>query len=252
MGSTGLVENITTKGRFVPHPIFFILGVAPFPTVTPFTDLPMNLLLTGFGLWGIETTNSSWEAIRNLDLDLPGNWTLRRRQLPVDWERGPATLRDLIDDTIGAALCFGMFGGDPIRVEQRAVNRNDRTRRDAREALADSDRVVEDGPPAYPAALDGPALVKALRRADLPATESHNTGDFLCNGVFYTLMHERERRHASFPAGFIHLPPIASADGLSLDRLQEAARICANHVIGLADRRASAPTESSTPGSSGL
>ncbi|RKX34335.1 MAG: hypothetical protein DRP71_07455 [Verrucomicrobia bacterium] len=191
----------------------------------------MTLLLTGFGLWGSETTNSSWETIRDLDPDLPENWSVRRRQLPVDWEQGPPTLRGLIDDSIGAVLCFGMCGGNQIRPEQLAANLNDRTRRDAREALPRSDHLVEDGPPAYQTALDTPTLTNELRSADLPTAESRDAGGFLCNAIFYTLMHERERRHASFPAGFIHLPHIGTEEGLSLEKLTKAARICVRHAI---------------------
>jgi len=40
-----------------------------------------TLLLTGFGLWGDETSNSSWEAIRDLDLELPERWKVRREKL---------------------------------------------------------------------------------------------------------------------------------------------------------------------------
>ena len=195
-----------------------------------------TILLTGFGLWGGETCNSSWEAIRDLELDLPGNWSVRRRQLPVDWEVGPPALRDLIDGTIGAVVCFGMCGGNQIRPERLAVNLNDRTRPDAREALARADHLVEDGPPAYWTALDYPLLVGELRSAGLPTIESRDAGDFVCNAIFYTLMHEREHRRMSFPAGFIHVPHLEPDEGLSLDTLKKAARICIDHAIGLANR----------------
>jgi pyroglutamyl-peptidase len=215
----------------------------PFPSSIPSSTLsvPMTdptdrtLLVTGFGLWGGEVCNSSWEAIRDLDLDLPENWSVRRQQLPVDWELGPPTFRTLIDGTIGAVVCFGMCGGNQIRPERLAVNLADRTRRDAREALPRSDHLVEEGPPAYWTALDYRSLVDELRSADLPTMESRDAGDFLCNAIFYTLMHERERRRASFPAGFIHVPHLESAAGLSLEILKKAARICIDHAIGLAN-----------------
>lgn len=193
-----------------------------------------TLLLTGFGLWGGETCNSSWEAIRDLELNLPENWSVRRQQLPVDWELGPPTFQGLIDGTIGAAVCFGMCGGNQVRPERLAVNLNDRTRPDAREALARSDHLVEEGPPAYWTAFDYRLLVDELRSAGLPTMESRDAGDFLCNAIFYTLMHERERRRASFPAGFIHVPHLGSDEGLSLETLKKAARICIDHAISLA------------------
>jgi pyroglutamyl-peptidase len=191
----------------------------------------------------------SWEAISDLDLDLPETWSVRRRQLPVDWDRGPKALRDLIDDTIGAVLCFGMCAGDQIRPERLAVNLNNRMLQDARKSLPRSDHLVEHGPPAYWSALDYPSLIEALRLADLPTIESRDAGGFLCNAVFYTLMHEREFRRASFPAGFIHLPHFEPEGGLALETLKVAAGICIGHAIGLASRMRSIHKTSSATGS---
>jgi pyroglutamyl-peptidase len=232
----------------------------PFPSSIPSSTLsvPMvdrndqTLLLTGFGLWDSETRNSSWEAIRDLDLDLPVNWSVRRQKLPVDWELGPPTLRSLIDDTIVTAVCFGMCGGSEIRPERLAANLNDRNRRDAREALSRSDHVVEEGPPAYWTALDYESLVGELRSAGLPTVESRDAGGFLCNAIFYTLMHERKQRRASFPAGFIHLPHIEPDEGLSLAILKRAVGICIDHAIGLVKQTESRHIASPTLGGTDL
>jgi pyroglutamyl-peptidase len=195
-----------------------------------------TLLLTGFGLWGDETSNSSWEAIRDLDPELPERWKVQREKLPVEWEKGPSILSDMIDDTIGAVICFGMCGGDQIRPERLAINLNDRTRADARGRLVDSDFVVKEGPPAYWTAFDYPTLLSELGTAGLPTMKSHDAGGFLCNAVFYTLMHERDLRKASFPAGFIHVPRTLDQGGLPLEQLRMTARVCIDHAVALANR----------------
>jgi pyroglutamyl-peptidase len=210
-----------------------------------------TLLLTGFGLWGEETSNSSWEAIRDLDLELPERWKVRREKLPVEWEKGPSTLSGLIDDSIGAVICFGMCGGDQIRPERLAINLNDRTRPDAQGRLVDSDHVVRDGPPAYWTAFEYPALRSELGTAGLPTMESHDAGGFLCNAIFYTLMHERELRNASFPAGFIHVPHTLDQGGLPLEQLRLAARVCIDHAVALANRMGSRHKASGTSGITG-
>jgi pyroglutamyl-peptidase len=49
--------------------------------------------------------------------------------------------------------------------------------------------------------------VQRLRQAGLPAELSLSAGSFVCNQVFYGLMHAL-RRQPQVPAGFIHLPPL--------------------------------------------
>jgi len=194
-----------------------------------------TLLITGFGLWGGEPYNSTWETIRQLEPDLPENWTLRREKLPVLWDQGPDRLVDLLDPSLGAVICFGMCGGDRIRPERLAINLADRVRTDANEDCAPDDHLIPDGPPAYWTGFDYPELIRSLTTAGLPTMESNQAGGFLCNAVFYTLMHTRARLGARFPAGFVHLPHFESEGGLPLTDLVTAANVCVNHAIALAD-----------------
>jgi pyroglutamyl-peptidase len=190
-----------------------------------------TLLLTGFGLWGDETYNSSWEAIRQLRPELPAGWNLRRVQLPVRWGEGARQLRDLLDPSIGAAISFGMCGRDRIRPERLAINLADRKRADADGALAPADHLVPEGPAAYWTGFDYPELIQELTSAGLPTIESWDAGGFLCNEIFYTLMDGRARLGATFPAGFVHLPHYESEGGLPLTDLTRAARICVEHAL---------------------
>ena len=48
-------------------------------------------------------------------------------------------------------------------------------------------------------------MVAALREAGLPASVSQTAGTFVCNHVFYGLMHTLQR-HPGVRGGFMHLP----------------------------------------------
>lgn len=200
-------------------------------------DASKHLLLTGFGLWGEERYNTSWETIRDVPIDLPPGWSVERHQLPVDWVRAPQALLDLLNESIGAVLCFGMCGGAQIRPERLAVNLADRTLLDASGSLPASDLLDPDGPPAYFTRLDYPRLIGDLRGAGLPTAESRDAGGFLCNKLFYTLMNARAAKSASFPAGFIHLPHYENEGGLPASVLSRAVSICVAHALDLAPAR---------------
>ena len=70
--------------------------------------------------------------------------------------------------------------------------------------------VVQGGPAAYFSTLPVKAMVRDLRAAGWPASVSNTAGTFVCNHIFYALMH----RLASRPAlagtrgGFIHVPAL--------------------------------------------
>ena len=66
------------------------------------------------------------------------------------------------------------------------------------------------GPAAYFASLPIKAAVAALRQAGLPAAVSNSAGTFLCNHVFYGLMHEAASREQPFRGGFLHVPYLPS------------------------------------------
>jgi pyroglutamyl-peptidase len=50
------------------------------------------------------------------------------------------------------------------------------------------------------------AAVAALRAAGLPASVSNTAGTFVCNHVFYGLLHTAASRGLRLRGGFMHLP----------------------------------------------
>ena len=66
--------------------------------------------------------------------------------------------------------------------------------------------VVVGGPAAYFTTLPIKAAAAALRQAGLPAIVSNTAGTFVCNHVFYGLMHLVATRRPAIRGGFLHLP----------------------------------------------
>ncbi|HEV2303734.1 MAG TPA: pyroglutamyl-peptidase I, partial [Stellaceae bacterium] len=66
--------------------------------------------------------------------------------------------------------------------------------------------VVAGGPAAYFATLPLKPAVAALMREGLPAAVSNRAGTFVCNHVFYSLMHRAAARPPRLGAGLLHVP----------------------------------------------
>jgi pyroglutamyl-peptidase len=119
--------------------------------------------------------------------------------------------RGALDDALAEVrptlvLALGQAGGrDGFTVERVAINVDDGRIADNAGRQPIDEPVVPGGPAAYFATLPIKAMVAALQRAGWPAAVSQTAGTYVCNHVFYGLMHNLRRRRR-VRAGFMHLP----------------------------------------------
>ena len=66
--------------------------------------------------------------------------------------------------------------------------------------------IISDGPVGYFSSLPVDTLVTRLKEAHIPAAISNTAGLYLCNQLFYSVMHCITANQMSTRAGFIHLP----------------------------------------------
>ncbi len=84
-------------------------------------------------------------------------------------------------------------------------------------------RIAARGPAAYFSTLPIKAMLAALQERGIPAHVSQTAGTYVCNHVFYGLMHAL-RRSPDVRGGFIHVPN-AGRGGMPLDDIVEGLRI---------------------------
>jgi pyroglutamyl-peptidase len=102
-------------------------------------------------------------------------------------------------------ICVGQAGGRTgISVERVAINVDDARIPDNAGKSPIDDPIVKRGPVGYWSSLPIKAIVLALREAGLPAEVSQSAGTFVCNHVFYGLMHLLAK--GSGRGGFVHVP----------------------------------------------
>jgi pyroglutamyl-peptidase len=168
---------------------------------------PPTILLTGFEPFGGESVNPSWQVAQALDGAAIEGATVQALQLPCVF----GAAREVLDAALSRprpvlVLALGQAGGrDGFTVERVAINVDDGRIADNAGQRPIDTPVVPGGPAAYFATLPIKAMVAALQQAGWPAAVSQTAGTYVCNHVFYGLMHSLRRRR-SVRAGFLHLP----------------------------------------------
>lgn len=168
-----------------------------------------TVLLTGFDPFGGDAVNPSWLAVERLRGEILAGHRIETAQLPTAFERAPRALRAAIRRHRPAlVLCIGQAGGrSAISFERVAINVIDARIPDNDGAQPVDVPVVRNGPAAYFSTLPIKSLRAALLAAGVPAEISQTAGTFVCNQVFYALMHALARMPAPRPrGGFVHVP----------------------------------------------
>ena len=166
-----------------------------------------TVLITGFEPFGGEAINPSWEAVRVLHGARIGGHRIETRCLPVVFGESMSRLRKALAETKPAlVLCIGQAGGRAqISLERIAINIDDACSPDnAGNSPADA-AIVADGPAGYFSTLPIKRSLANLHRAGIPAEISPSAGTYVCNHVFYGLMHCLRARRG-MRGGFVHIP----------------------------------------------
>jgi pyroglutamyl-peptidase len=191
------------------------------------------VLLTGFDPFGGDTINPSWEAVSRLHGEAIAGRRIVAAQLPTTFAGAPKVLRAALRrHAPDLVLCVGQAGGRAaLSLERVAINVNDARIPDNAGAQPVDTPVVKRGPAAYFTTLPIKAMHADLHSAGIPAEISQAAGTFVCNQVFYVLMHALAGTRVR--GGFVHIPYLPEqvkgspgAPSLDLDTVVAGLRMC--------------------------
>jgi pyroglutamyl-peptidase len=170
------------------------------------TTTTKTILLTGFEPFKGAAINPAWEAVRALDGWNGPGFQVAARLLPCVFGRANIALLEAVEAVHpDIVIAVGQAGGrSEISLERVAINVDDALFADNAGAQPVDTAIVANGPAAYFSTLPIKAIVRALRLRGFPAGVSQTAGTFVCNHVFYGLMHHAAG--SSLKAGFIHVP----------------------------------------------
>lgn len=166
-----------------------------------------TILLFGFEPFDGWARNPSWEAVAPLDGKRIAGHRVVARRLPVAFEDSLKLVRAAIREVSPSlVVCVGLASGrERISLERVALNVDDARIPDNRGRQPVDEAIVAGGPAAYFTTLPIKSMLASLDGAGFPAEISQTAGTYVCNHVFYGLMHAlRNRRRVR--AGFIHIP----------------------------------------------
>lgn len=183
----------------------------------------MKILITGFQPFGGQRVNPAWEAVKKLP-DVLGDKVLWKLEIPVTFggafDAVEAKAAEIDPDVI---LCVGQAGGrDAVTPERIAVNLQDASIPDNAGNQPVDLPVVANGANAYFTTLPVKAMAAAARALDIPCRLSCTAGTYVCNDVFYRLLHRY--RDTGKRVGFVHVPflPEQGSPNLPLNSIVRA------------------------------
>jgi pyroglutamyl-peptidase len=174
----------------------------------------VRALLTGFAPFDGAALNPSWEAARLAAATPLDGISLTAAELPCVFGAALDELRTQIERVDpDLVVCVGLAPGrHAVSVERVAVNVDDARIPDNSGNQPIDEPVVPGGPAAYFSTLPIKACVAAIRDAGIAAEVSSTAGNYVCNHVFYGLMHLLATRGSSATrgsatrGGFVHVP----------------------------------------------
>jgi len=214
------------------------------PLYSAFINIDMDkikILISGFEPFGDHAQNLSMALVQALPDCLGDQIDLYKIVLPVDDIEGPMRLLEAIDQhQPDAVLCFGLAPKrQKINLERVAINLKDYRIPDNAGVQIIDQPIIPDGPAAYFSTLPIRKMLSSLAAANIPARISLSAGAYLCNQIFYAMMHQIKQNNWPILAGFIHLPGLDTpkspsenqSSPVNLDTCITAARILIKTLV---------------------
>ncbi len=171
-----------------------------------------RILLTGFEPFGGDSVNPSELVAAALHGQALQGGTQQAvvvaQRLPCVFGAAHRQMAEAIAELRPVAvLALGLAAGRAALTPERvAINLADARIADNAGAQPRDAAVVPAGPAAHFSTLPVKAMVAAMRAVGAPAELSLSAGSFVCNELFYGLMHTLATTRAACRGGFMHLP----------------------------------------------
>ncbi|OFI38229.1 pyroglutamyl-peptidase I [Arthrobacter sp. SW1] len=176
------------------------------------------ILLTGFEPFDGDAANPSWAAVQAArDILRAEGLAVEAIELPCVFGESARVLRqEVVRLEPSLVICAGLAAGrDRLSLERVAINCDDARIPDNAGNRPVDEEVVAGAPAAYFSTLPVKAALRALQIAGIRAEVSQTAGTYVCNHVFYALMHQLATEAPGSRGGFIHVPREPAGEGQS-------------------------------------
>ena len=167
----------------------------------------MKILLTAFEPFGGESVNPALEAMKRIDEQI-GEAQIVKIEVPTSFCRADKTVTQAIDvDNPDVVIMLGQAGGrTAITPEKIAVNFKAAKIPDNDGCMPFGEQIIKNAVDTYESTLPIDDIVKNIKNTGVPAEISNSAGTYVCNCLFYSVMHYIVTSGKKIKAGFIHVP----------------------------------------------
>jgi pyroglutamyl-peptidase len=200
-----------------------------------------HVLLTSFEPFGGLPVNSSLEVGRAVRDRPPPEIVIDWLVLPVVASQCGRKAWEHVEGSLLVLALGQAAGAAALRLERRAVNFSDFSIPDNSGVRLCKKRIARDGPLSYPATAPVSQLARTLQERRLPVELSDSAGTYVCNHLYYDLLHRSARSGAPHATLFVHLPllpeqvPEQQRDKMPsrpLEELAEGVRVVIEACVG--------------------
>jgi len=185
-------------------------------------------MITGFGRFMNHESNPTKELLGLLPKSIHGH-PLIKIELPVIFDECFDVLLEHVNKhKPDAILMLGLAAGRrAITPERVAINLKDASAPDNVGNQPHDTPIIAGAPDAYFSRLPLRRIEQRLQDKNIPVAISNSAGLYVCNNLFYHVMHHLDQVGSNAVAGFIHVPYMdeqdkpADAFSLPLDRILE-------------------------------
>lgn len=168
-----------------------------------------KILFTGFEPFGGDSVNPSWEAVKLLP-DMINGAEIIKSPVCVEYSGSEKALKALVQKHApDAVVCCGLAGGrKSVAIEMCAINMDHTSAPDNSGEIRLYAPIASDGPAAYFTQAPVEKIVNAVNEKGLACAPSFHAGAYVCNHIYYSLLHMSAREGAPRMGLFIHVPCI--------------------------------------------
>ena len=180
-----------------------------------------EILLCGFEPFGERDINNAWEVVKQFQ-GIPNIDVLK---IPVSFERAHKVIIDALNHKhYDLILIFGETGTttDYVRLERLAINYKDALKPDNDGVTPDDEELITAAPKAYFTEFPVKKVAANLKEKGYKVKVTNSTGTYVCNSVYYNMLHYISEKGLSVVTLFLHLP--ASTEVVSLSEMEQTVK----------------------------
>ena len=177
----------------------------------------MRVLLCGFEPFGDRAVNNAWEIAKAFE----GSPHIDVLKLPDSFNKAHRFVEDILrKQHYDFVLMLGetSFTTDYVRLERLAINYKDSSKPDNDGITADDEDLIPGAHKAYFTAFPVKKVAEILKEKEYRVKVTNSTGTFVCNSLYYHILHYIETNQLPIKALFVHLP--ASTEIVSLEEMK--------------------------------